>query len=643
MAIILTILTMLSAMLIYSLLLTSIETRTFEIAVQRMVGMSKRNLIELLLVQSLAYAIPPLILGLIVAEILLATLITKLLPFDVTFALSWKAGLLSTALGLAIPILSAILPIRNALGRNLQEGLDVYRSKTQAVEVSIERSDTKFDRNTILMLMIGGGCSLFGFMIYYLVPLSLLSLNLGLFFDVFFFVLLGMLVGMIMIASNFALLLQKFLTLFYFPRSIAELVGKNLIAHKKRNAKTTIMYATALGFIMFIEVTYQMEIAIVTYNAQQKQGADYTISGSNGYSLTPTYQQNVERFLANNSQYFDSFSWMTTGAKFSINNLGRVFTDTVTVYGVSPNFFQTTYNQFFKVSDEVQSGSYLSITEKLYSLNGANGFLIGSGYQDILGLTKLTTPIVVDLNDSITNTVRARMHSMAFLESAAGFWVSKMKTFKHQEIVCSIPTYLNLVNNTNPMDHVSMGKLLIKFNPDLSDAMKDSLIVNLTNFQTAEGLSVSTWDVRSFTSSLEDTKKVMSIIFSLAMYIAGFLCLFSLVASMWSNIHEQTKEIAILRSLGLTNKGISVVYLMEALTLVMAASFLGIIVGAILGWTLTEQQALFTNFPLTIPTIPWYIVANVFGMSALCAILATFFPTWDLSKKTISNVMRMNL
>lgn len=51
--------------------------------------------------------------------------------------------------------------------------------------------------------------------------------------------------------------------------------------------------------------------------------------------------------------------------------------------------------------------------------------------------------------------------------------------------------------------------------------------------------------------SLVKSDSVMDIIFSVATYIAMFLCLFSLMSSMYTNIFEQSKEIAILRAMGL--------------------------------------------------------------------------------------------
>jgi len=52
-----------SILLIYSLLMISIETKTFENGVLRLVGLTKINCVSMILVQSLLFVIPSIILG----------------------------------------------------------------------------------------------------------------------------------------------------------------------------------------------------------------------------------------------------------------------------------------------------------------------------------------------------------------------------------------------------------------------------------------------------------------------------------------------------------------------------------------------------------------------------------------------------
>ena len=52
-----------SILLIYSLLMISVETKTFENGVLRMLGLSKVNCIFMILIQSIMFVIPSIILG----------------------------------------------------------------------------------------------------------------------------------------------------------------------------------------------------------------------------------------------------------------------------------------------------------------------------------------------------------------------------------------------------------------------------------------------------------------------------------------------------------------------------------------------------------------------------------------------------
>lgn len=52
-----------SILLIYSLLMINVETKSFEIGVMRMVGLNKKGLIIMILIQSFLFVIPALFFG----------------------------------------------------------------------------------------------------------------------------------------------------------------------------------------------------------------------------------------------------------------------------------------------------------------------------------------------------------------------------------------------------------------------------------------------------------------------------------------------------------------------------------------------------------------------------------------------------
>lgn len=53
----------LSILLIYSLLLISVESKTFEFGVMRMIGLSKTGIVSMILIQSVMFVLPSLAAG----------------------------------------------------------------------------------------------------------------------------------------------------------------------------------------------------------------------------------------------------------------------------------------------------------------------------------------------------------------------------------------------------------------------------------------------------------------------------------------------------------------------------------------------------------------------------------------------------
>ena len=91
----------------------------------------------------------------------------------------------------------------------------------------------------ILPYLLFGSISVaFGMTVYYFLPLGLLTFNAALILDIFFVILLGLILGMTLLALNLRGFLEMILInvfLFWEKRSMKNLLKKNLIAHKRTN------------------------------------------------------------------------------------------------------------------------------------------------------------------------------------------------------------------------------------------------------------------------------------------------------------------------------------------------------------------------------------------------------------------------
>lgn len=84
----------------------------------------------------------------------------------------------------------------------------------------------------------------------------------------------------------------------------------------------------------------------------------------------------------------------------------------------------------------------------------------------------------------------------------------------------------------------------------------------------------------------KETLQIIDLIFYVTIGIMMFLCFFSLVASMTANLYDQSKEIGVMRSIGITKGTIKKLYFYEALILVLSSCLLGVFIGMTVGYTM---------------------------------------------------------
>lgn len=113
------------------------------------------------------------------------------------------------------------------------------------------------------MVAFGTIASLYGISMYYMLPLALLSMRITFILQIFVFVLFGIIFALTLLALNSQRIIEICLThifLFFERQSIKIMVLKNLQAHRARNRLTSIIYSLALGFVIFLIITYKLEI-----------------------------------------------------------------------------------------------------------------------------------------------------------------------------------------------------------------------------------------------------------------------------------------------------------------------------------------------------------------------------------------------
>ncbi|KAH3743486.1 DUF214 family protein [Pelomyxa schiedti] len=643
------ILLFLSVILIYSLLMINVETRTFEMGVMRTLGTSKLGVIGLMITQAMAYALPSWILGMCFAqlvEVFIAKAFEALTAVPLSKLLSPNAVGIATLLGFLIPILSSILPIRTALTQELQESLDTRRSKTQAVQITMERAEP--GKINWTLILVGMVLTVFGFGIYYVLPSSLLANNFQVMLNMFFLLIMSMLLGLVLLSLSLETLLEKiFCWLFFFwdHTAIVHILMKNLIAHKLRNRKTTIMYSVSLSFIIFIFVAYNMQVSSFQYSLLQDAGAPVVVYARGSSNLLPL-AQSLEGAAAADPR-IQGYTWKTrnlaeiTGMGLGVSNLGHIYSASNTIYGLSPNFFNVSLPSFLKVSEQLYDPSVPSNaipSERVYTLDGSRSTVLGSTYKKYLGV-KPGDHFLMTFSDNAPLITKVAQ----FLDSAPSFVFSKFPSTTDQDTFISFPSYLRMSNGGIPsMKQLPLREFLIKVKPDTPYSQFDDIIDGLWSaaVSTPNTVPPSIWDFRDEMEPFVVAAQIMTLFFLFMTAIAMTTSFFSLISSMFANIYEQTKEIGVLRAVGLSKSWLSRVYIYEAFIVVFSSSFFGLLIGTAVGWTMTLQQLLFTQLP--IPFIfPWQILLVVFVLSVVFALLSALGPVRRVISRPVVHILRM--
>ena len=122
----------------------------------------------------------------------------------------------------------------------------------------------------------------FGLMIYYLLPRALINQSLGLLLVIFFAIIEGLLVGLILLSFSIQYILEKivaYMFLFWTEATDFMLTLKNLSSHRFRNRRTSLLYALSISFIVFVSVGFQIQLQTIYGEMLKAKGSFIVIYG----------------------------------------------------------------------------------------------------------------------------------------------------------------------------------------------------------------------------------------------------------------------------------------------------------------------------------------------------------------------------
>ncbi len=138
---------------------------------------------------------------------------------------------------------------------------------------------------------------------------------------------------------------------------------------------------------------------------------------------------------------------------------------------------------------------------------------------------------------------------------------------------------------------------------------------------------------RALFSALELEKLAMYLILTLIVVVAAF----NIVSTLVMVVVDRTREIGILKSMGMTDRMILRIFMLQGLSIGIIGTTLGAVLGLVIAWVLDTFEV------ITIPAEVYFVeklpvsvhafdVAMIVGVSLLIAFLATIYPALKASQ-----------
>ena len=646
----------LSLILIYSLLVITTETNSFEFGVLRLIGNTKRNIILLVIFQCITFSIPGFILAFLLHFKILNLInytIQSLVHTNLILEFSYEGFFLAIFVNFLSPITASILPIRSILKKNIATSLNSMLNKTSGMKIeiiSVEKKELK------TLIILGLMTFLYGIAIYYFLPLSLISLNFGMLGSIFLWILFGILLGFVILSINIENLLQKIVThiLLFFTGSYTKiLIIKNLTAHRIKNRKTSIMYSLSIGVFIMINVGLDLIIQSAEKDIIMRRGSEAVILPSseyfNGYKIKNSLKQMIDN---NYIEYFSLKSPTSSVLCFksdtSVENYGRSLDFKIYTKSISPLYFNANEKSILKIAQQNDNYKNYNPSEQLYFKE----------FRDKIGLSAIFTwefnaSLTTNFFLKISNTkgdMKFILKPAFLLNSAPGLQMNAVPSMMIQRTsITSFPIFLDIINKCNKYYPDSFEESNIysyldfpieQINLKLNSSMDINKVIDgIKDIFSDDDFYVELWFFNQMKDNIDRIKNLVHTIFYVVCTIVLFFCFFNLTASMTINIFEQKKEIAIMRSLGMKKSDLIFIYICEAIVLILSSSIIGTIIGSLISYTMSLQWQMFTNvnvsFYINKSNLIYIIIFSIIG-----GIFSTIIPASNMLRSSIAALVK---
>ncbi|KEG12834.1 putative permease-like protein [Trypanosoma grayi] len=692
----------LCTILFFMLLQANADERQFELATMRAQGMQRRQLILVLVTQTLAFVVPGAGFGVIVLfvlnvimEVVLARF-TEMPPRILAFPV--VPILLAVALGVVLPLVSSWGPVSRALNSSLRDALDVYRQvQNEAKVITVKLEELGL---ATWQVLLGIFLVVAGFLVYYMIPFSFIFENMPLFFLLLDAVLIVMVVGICLImcvVESYMELGFLWLMMWGSETRFMDVVKKNLHDHRVRNSKAYMMLLVSVACIVSSSVSFEMLSMTTAQLVQISSGADVVVTSTvftdplNEAVLTAFLERKRSTHVAEwayhsfpLSAYPQIVPWTHLETMIRISH-------GIPVVAVSASLLDTVYPTYVMEDSRDMRYAYPRTVDGGYDVvrsmyddppdaTFAGGSVIATGIPAWMGPPNISKKVSYVIPGVVASGMRNSVGAgagdgmvLSYRYNTVGLVVSTKFYVELRALMNRVSGFPGITSSPNSLGSGSVlipqsffATLLDPRSLDFGDESnvtlapgavteirQQKLFVRLQPGLSAAERTVFVNEIQAYMHvtfhTATDTQEVLDGLSAVGEFIMYFFYFTAIVCTslctlmMWitfvANVQLNAQMLGVLRALGCSNWQVARMILYEAFSIVFSAFLLGILVGAAVGLTLGLQLATIMVLPFQI-TLPYTLIGVLFALIVVAAVVGSLLPLRAVSEKNISVVMK---
>ncbi|MFX1530477.1 MAG: ABC transporter permease [Promethearchaeota archaeon] len=674
---------LITAILINSILSTSVEERVREFGIVRVVGGKKWYTLKMVLFEGLMLGFIGSVIGMILGVSLIipiAKSFFKLYNFQFTFSdVDWvikpQTIYMTFGIGTLVSLGVAILPALKTAKIDLIKSITPFRTEEEGWEIKKEGSVN------IKSFLVGIAIATIGMIVFILIPNIFVTGDFMLTSSLFVGLLAAILIGLVFASIGIIPLIQKIFLGIVSPfiKKYKNIIGISLKRYRRRNTSTVLMFAISFSFIFFITSITEMESENMALNLKFQYGSDLVLLNQELYDEQSALilemvdeirtLPGVDKVAMSLHNTFDLQATLATVFKISEGQVGfsrggseEVLMDLFEFYTAQEKMKIRTTAGDLTDFDVVNAG-FIGIDENFIDLINRNLIIWKSdgsstGYSFNKLFTNNDTCIIAK---SIASVVGIRdvgeKIRITFYDPSDDIGIPYNLTVVG--ISGGIPGFFNFRSNEATAEGggvmVSLDnymRLMQIDNPGASNMVVDKVFINLIE-KTEENIEETKEDIRlmyqdkdiiiddaiSKINFIEDMTERQSFLMELILSFTIMISIFGLVSNMYAIMLERKFEIGILRSMGMKTRNVRNMFLVESLILLLSSGVMGTIIGTYTAYLLETNMGLMTEMPI-IFTVPIDVLLRVFITSISIGFLGTYIILIKLSRQTIMEIFR---